>query len=175
MLLEVGIERHRDVADEQPSELCDADAVVVELHEAVLREWLEALERAAVGRAERLRAAVGVDANGASVSDPKDISTYAHMFGCWETLHIVKAGMEAAGYAGPGDRAKLIEAVEAMTDMPHSQAHPQGAKRFNGKTHQVFGHQYISKVTGGKLMLQHTTSIEDTLYPDEVDYTAQPL
>lgn len=121
------------------------------------------------------REAVGVDANGASVSDAKDISTYAHMFGCWETLHVVKAGMEAAGYAGPADRGKLIEAVEAMTDMPESAAHPQGAKLFNGKTHQVFGHQYITKVEGGKLVLQHTTSIEDTLYPDEVDYTTQPL
>ena len=118
------------------------------------------------------REKVGVDANGASVSDPSDVSTYSHMFGCWETLHVIKAGMEAAGYAGPDDRAKLIEAVEAMTDMDHSNAHPQGAKRFNGKTHQVFGHQYISQVGGGKLNLVHTTSIEDTLYPDEADYTS---
>lgn len=121
------------------------------------------------------RERVGVDANGASVSDPKDVSTYAHMFGCWETLHVVKEGMEAAGYQSTADRAKLIEAVEAMTDMPHSNAHPQGAKVFNGKTHQVFGHQYITKVTDGKLLLVHTTSIEDTLYPDEVDYTTQAL
>lgn len=121
------------------------------------------------------RAAVGVDENGASVSDPKDISTYAHMFGCWETLYTIKAGMEAAGYQGTGDRAKLIEAVEAMTDIPASNEHPQGAKLFNGKTHQVFGHQYISKVVDGKLVLQHTTSIKDTFYPDEVDYTTQPL
>ena len=121
------------------------------------------------------REAVGVDANGASVSDPKDVSTYAHMFGCWETMHIIKAGMEAAGYRGPDDRAKLIEAVEAMTDMPHSNKHPQGAKLFNGKTHQIFGHQYISKVTGGKLVVAHTTSIEDTFYPDETDYTTQSL
>jgi len=119
------------------------------------------------------REAVGVDENGASVSDSKDVSTYAHMFGCWETLYIVKAGMEAAGYKGPQDRQKLIEAVEAMTDMPHSAEHPQGAKLFNGKTHQVFGHQYISKVEGSKLALAHTTSIEDTLYEDEVDYTKQ--
>ena len=119
------------------------------------------------------REKVGVDARGASVSDPTDVSTYAHMFGCWETLHIIKAGMEASGYAGPDDRAALIEAVEAMTDMPHSNAHPQGAKVFNGKTHQVFGHQYISKVEEGMLKLAHTTSIEDTLYPDEVDYTTQ--
>lgn len=119
------------------------------------------------------RAAVGVDATGASTADAKDISTYAHMFGCWETLHVVKAGMEASGYAGASDRSKLIEAVEAMTDMPESAAHPQGAKVFNGKTHQVFGHQYITKVDGGALKLAHTTSIEDTLYPDEVDYTTQ--
>ena len=119
------------------------------------------------------RAAVGVDQNGASVSDGKDVSTYAHMFVCWETLHIIKAGMEASGYQGPSDRAKLIEAVEAMTNMPLSQAHPQGAKMFNGKTHQVFGHQYITQVKGGRLELAHTTSIEDTMYPDEVDYTSQ--
>lgn len=121
------------------------------------------------------RERVGVDANGASISDPKDVSTYAHMFGCWETLHVIKSGMEAASYQGPQDRGTLIEAVEAMTDMPHSNAHPQGAKIFNGKTHQVFGHQYISKVVSGKLLLTHTTSIQDTLYADETDYTAQPL
>jgi branched-chain amino acid transport system substrate-binding protein len=119
------------------------------------------------------REAVGVDANGASVSDAKDIATYSHMFGCWETLNIIKRGMESAGYQGPADRQKLIEAVEAMSDMPHSDDHPQGAKRFNGKTHQTFGHQYISKVAGGKLELAHTTSIEDTLYADEADYTTQ--
>ncbi|MFP1632587.1 ABC transporter substrate-binding protein [Zhengella sp. ZM62] len=118
---------------------------------------------------------VGVDGNGASVSDPKDVSTYAHMFGCWETLFVIKAGMESAGYQGPGDRAKLIEAVEAMTTMPRSNEHPQGDKLFNGKTHQVFGPQYISKVENNKLVVQHTTSIEDGLYPDEVDYTTQAL
>lgn len=119
------------------------------------------------------RAAIGVDDKGASVNDPKDVSTYAHMFGCWETLHIVKAGMEACDYKGPNDRAALIEAVEAMSDMPESRAHPQGAKRFNGKTHQTFGHQYITRMSGGRLELAHTTSIDDTLYPDEVDYTTQ--
>ena len=119
------------------------------------------------------RAACGVDANGASVSDPKDISTYAHMFGCWETLFTIKDGMEASGYRGPQDRTKLIEAVEAIEAMPNSREHPQGAKIFNGKTHQVFGHQYISQVKNKRLDVVHTTSIEDTLYPDEVDYTKQ--
>lgn len=121
------------------------------------------------------RASVGVDENGASTSDSKDVSTYAHMFGCWETLNIIKAGMEAADYQGHADRAALVEAVEAMTDMPHSDDHPQGPKRFNGKTHQTFGVQYISKVEEGRLNVKHTASIEDGLYEDEVDYTTQPL
>lgn len=118
------------------------------------------------------RAAVGVDDMGASVDDAKDVSTYAHMFGCWETLNVIKAGMEASGYSTTDDRASLIEAVEAMTEMPEGDDHPQGPKMFNGKTHQVFGQQYISKVEGGKLVKQHTASIEDGMYEDEVDYTS---
>ncbi len=119
------------------------------------------------------RAAVGVNERGASIDDPANVSTFAHMFGCWETLNIIKAGMESADYQGPQDRTKLIEAVEAVTDMPESEDHPQGDKLFNGKTHQTFGKQYISKVSEGRLVLEHTASIEDGLYEDEVDYTTQ--
>lgn len=119
------------------------------------------------------RAAIGIDDNGASLADSADVSTYAHMFSCWETLNVIKRGMETAGYQGPVDRVKLIEAIEDMTDMAHSDDHPQGAKIFNGKTHQVFGHQYISQVEEGRLNVKHTTAIEDGFYEDEVDYTAQ--
>jgi branched-chain amino acid transport system substrate-binding protein len=121
------------------------------------------------------RAAVGVDDNGAALDNPKNVSAYGHMFGCWTTLSVIKAGMEAAGYRGPQDRGALIEAVEAVTDIPHSRACPPGPMRFNGRTHQVFGEQHISRVEGGRLVRIHTASIEDTLYPDEVDYTQQPL
>src|SRR5699024_8216268 len=76
------------------------------------------------------RQAVGVDENGAAIDNPKDVSTYSHMFGCWETLHVIKAAMEAADYQGPKDRQSVIEAVEAMSEMPLSIAHPQGPKLF---------------------------------------------
>jgi branched-chain amino acid transport system substrate-binding protein len=121
------------------------------------------------------RAAVGVDERGASVNDPADVSTYGHMFGCWETLHVIKAGMEAADYSGPEDRAALIEAVEAMDEIPESLDHPQGAKRFNGKTHQVFGRQFITQLQDGYLNRVRTTSIDESFYPDQVDYTLRPF
>lgn len=121
------------------------------------------------------RDAVGIDENGASVNDPRDVSTAAHMFGCWETLHVIKNAMEAADYRGPEDRAKLIEATEAMTELPEGPEHPQGAKVFNGKIHQVFGSQSISVVENGRLNVVHRTSIEDGLYEPEADYTTQPF
>ncbi len=121
------------------------------------------------------RDAVGIDENGAAVGDPKDVSTAAHMFGCWETLYVIKKAMESAGYKGPEDRAKLVEATEALTAFEEGKEHPQGDKTFNGKIHQCFGHQNISKVEGGKLKVVHRTAIEDGLYDPEGDYTTQPL
>ena len=44
------------------------------------------------------RERVGVDGNGASTDDAKDVSTFSHMFGCWETLHIIRKAMESSGY-----------------------------------------------------------------------------
>jgi branched-chain amino acid transport system substrate-binding protein len=121
------------------------------------------------------RDAVGIDDNGASKADPKDVSTAAHMFGCWETLYIIKQAMEAAGYQGPQDRAKLIEATEALTAFSAGPEHPQGDKVFNGKIHQCFGHQNISLVKDGRLDVVHRTAIEDGMYEPEADYTTQPL
>lgn len=121
------------------------------------------------------RAAVGIDDNGATVGKPSDIGTCSHMFGCWESLHTIKQGVEASGYQGPADKAKFIEAVEAMTSLDESNAYPQGTKTFVGKAHQAFGRQFISKVEGGKLNVVHTTKPEDSMYETKADYSAQAL
>ena len=47
------------------------------------------------------RDAVGIDDNGAGVSDPEGRLDRSHMFGCWETLYVIKQAMEDAGYKGP--------------------------------------------------------------------------
>ena len=123
------------------------------------------------------RAKVGVDENGASVSDPKDVSTYSHMFGCWETLYAIKRAVEESGYksATDKDRAALIEAVEAVESYEEGIPHPQGRKVFNGKLHQSFGQQFISKVENTRLKVVHRTTIEDGLYESDTDYTKMSL
>ena len=121
------------------------------------------------------RAAVGVDDNGARIGDAGDVSTYAHMFGCWETLFIIKQAMELSGYGGAADKAGFIQAMESLQHFDEGRNHPQGSKLFNPKIHQSFGHQYISKVADGRLQVVHKTAIEDGLYPPEGDYTQMAL
>jgi len=123
------------------------------------------------------RKSVGVDKNGASIQDPKDVSTYAHMFSCWETLFAIKQAVEQSGYEKPGpkDYKALIETLENFRGFNEGIAHPQGPKVFNGRLHQSFGQQFISKVKGRKLKVVHRTKIEDSIYSSNVDYTKQSL
>jgi branched-chain amino acid transport system substrate-binding protein len=62
-----------------------------------------------------------------------------------------------------------------MSVFAEGDEHPQGDKTLNGKLHQCYGHQYISKVEGGRLNVVHKTAIQDGLYPPETDYTTKPL
>ncbi len=123
------------------------------------------------------RERVGVDASGASKDNPKDVATYSHMFGCWETLFAIREAVEQSGYQHPtpADRAALVETLEGFDGFNEGRAHPQGAKRFIGRRHQSYARQFISKMSGGRLGVVHTTSIEDGLYESDVDYTRQPL
>ena len=121
------------------------------------------------------RQKVGVDANGASTQDAKDVSTYSHMFGVWETLFVIKDAVEKSGYKSPSDYKGFIEALERMEAFSAGLAHPQGPKRFNGKLHQVYAQQFVSQVSGKKLKVVYKTKIEDGMYAPEADYTKQPL
>jgi branched-chain amino acid transport system substrate-binding protein len=122
------------------------------------------------------RERVGINDSGASLTDPKDVSTASHMFGCWETLFVIKRAVEQSGYKRPGpDYKALIETLESFQSFPEGIEHPQGPKRFVGKIHQVFGQQVISKVEKRQLQVVHRTAIEESMYEAEGDYTTQPL
>ncbi|MDR7601026.1 MAG: ABC transporter substrate-binding protein [Armatimonadota bacterium] len=125
----------------------------------------------------RFREAVGVDANGASRTDPRDVSTYSHMFGVWETLFVIKEIVERSGYRNRSreDYRAFVETLEATERFEEGLGHPQGPKRFVGQIHQAFGQQFISRVEGRKLRVVHRTRIEESLYPPEADYRKQPL
>ncbi len=120
---------------------------------------------------------VGVNDAGASLQDTKDVSTYSHMFGCWETLYAIKQAVEQSGYRErtAKDVEALIETLENTRWFNEGIEHPQGHKKFVGRLHQSFAQQFISRVENQKLNVVHRTSIEDSLYEPEADYTTQAL
>jgi branched-chain amino acid transport system substrate-binding protein len=121
------------------------------------------------------REQVGVGPSGASVQDPRDVSTYSHMYGVWETLYVIKRIAEQSGYRTPKDYRAFIETLEKTASFPEGPEHPQGPKKFVGQIHQGFGQQFISRVEGKKLKVVHRTAVEDSMYPPEADYTKQGL
>ena len=123
------------------------------------------------------RERVGVNDVGASVKDAKDTATYSHMFGCWETLFIIKAAVEQSGYRERTrkDVTALIETLENMKWFNEGIEHPQGHKKFEGRTHQSYAQQFISRVENQRLKVVHRTAIEDSLYEPETDYTKKAL
>jgi len=123
------------------------------------------------------RKAVGVNDAGASATDAKDVSTFSHMFGCWETLYAIKDAVEKSHYRDPTpkDYRALIEYMESVKSYADGPEHPQGEKTFNGRLHQCYGHQFVSQVQNKRLNVVHRTKIEDSLYDPEADYTKQPL
>ena len=60
------------------------------------------------------RNAVGVNEAGAAVEDPQSVSTYSHMFGCWETLYVIKAAVEQSGYQSSTDKDKAALIVALL-------------------------------------------------------------
>lgn len=123
------------------------------------------------------REAVGVDESGADKSDPSRVSAYSHMFGVWETLFVIKQAVEQSGYSRPTreDYEAFVTTLEDMDWFNEGIWHPQGDKLFSGKLHQSFGHQFVSQVRGGRLVVVHRTRIEDSIYTHENDYTRKPL
>ena len=79
------------------------------------------------------RERVGINDSGASVTDPKDVSTASHMFGCWETLFVIKRAVEQSGYKRPGaDYKAFIETLERFPDLPRRHRAPPGAEALRG-------------------------------------------
>ncbi|MEM4269877.1 MAG: hypothetical protein QW223_07140, partial [Candidatus Caldarchaeum sp.] len=95
----------------------------------------------------------------------------------WETLFVIKQAVEQSGYRRqtPEDYKAFIETLENFEWFNEGNQHPQGPKKFNGRLHQSFGHQFISKVENAKFRVIHRTRIEDSLYESDVDYTKQTL
>ena len=79
------------------------------------------------------RERVGINDSGASVSDPKDVSTASHMFGCWETLFVIKRGRREERVQAAGGRLQgLHRDPGGLPVIPGRHRAPPGAEALRG-------------------------------------------
>lgn len=117
------------------------------------------------------RAAVGVDDNGASVSDPADVATYSHMFSTWETLFFLKQAMEAADTPARRTGRSWSRRWRRSATCPMASNGRRGPRSSTARRTRSSARRTSARSCGGKLVRVHQTSMADGAYDDAVDYT----
>lgn len=112
------------------------------------------------------RAAVGIDEDGRSTDG--DIVPIADLFGSWQALSLIRAGIEASGWTGPSDTPAFIVALEGA-DWEAGPDYPQGTGLLRADDHLAFHAHYVERVEDGQLRVQAEIPLEASLYDPLAD------
>lgn len=121
------------------------------------------------------RDVIGVDDEGRALEDPSRVSVFSHMHSVWESMFTIKKAIEESGWKSKEDNPKLIKYLENLKFLEEGIEYPQGPKIFDGRNHQAFTQQFISKVEKGNLVTKVKIPVEESIYEPEVDYRKLPL
>ncbi len=118
------------------------------------------------------REKVGIDEEGREIGDPSKIYTVSHCWAVWEAIFAIKEAIEQCGWESKEDNPELIQALEGM-EFKESLSHPQGDKFLRAEDHQAFMQHFVDHVENGKLVTKKIISIDESIYPAQVDYTKE--
>lgn len=118
------------------------------------------------------RRRVGINAEGFSTENPKEVVPIADLFGSWQAVFLLKQAAELVNWRGRSDTPALIRALEGLT-MPMSVNFPQGAQFMRAQDHLVFHDHYIERVERGQLKVLARIPREKSLYKTGADYTKE--
>lgn len=118
------------------------------------------------------RRRVGINAEGFSVENPREVVPIANLFGSWQAVFLLKQAAELANWRSKADNPALIRTLEGLT-MPASVNFPQGAQFMRAQDHLVFHDHYIERVERGQLKVLARIPREKSLYKTDADYTKE--
>lgn len=114
------------------------------------------------------RSAVGIDDEGFS-SEGEGVVPIADLFGSWQALSLLKAGIEASDWRSRRDNPALIEALEGLS-WAAGPDFPQGAGFLRSQDHLAFHDHYLERVEDGALTVIVRIPKERSLYEPPADY-----
>lgn len=121
---------------------------------------------------QTLRTAIGLSADGRDAAGR--FGATAHNWISWETVNLIKLGVERSGWRGKSDHPKFIEALEGI-EIRGSEDFPQGDKLIRAQDHQALVPMYLERVQNGKLKRAMTFAAKDSWFEPPVDYRKEKL
>ncbi len=118
------------------------------------------------------RRRVGINPEGFSLENPREVVPIANLFGSWQAVFLLKQAAELVNWRSKSDTPALIRALEGLT-MPSSVNFPQGAQFLRAQDHLVFHDHYIERVERGQLKILARIPREKSLYKTSTDYTKE--
>jgi len=117
------------------------------------------------------RGLIGVDPEG------KELGTgtrfvLAYNWAMWQTMFIIKQGIEKSGWKSRADHPKFIQAVEGL-QWKQSVEFPQGDGSIRAQDHLIQTGIYIEQVTKGTIRMAAKIPVSETTYPPIVDHTKE--
>lgn len=117
------------------------------------------------------RSLIGVDPEG------KELGTgtrfvLAYNWAMWQTMFIIKQGIEKSGWQSRADHPKFIQAVEGL-QWKQSLEFPQGDGSIRAQDHLIQTGLYIEQVSQGTIRVATRIGASDTAYPPIVDHTKE--
>jgi len=117
------------------------------------------------------RGLIGVDPDG------KELGTgtrfvLAYNWAMWQTMFIIKQGIEKSGWKSRADHPKFIQAVEGL-QWKQSVEFPQGDGSIRAQDHLIQTGLYIEQVTKGTIRVAAKIPVSETTYPPIVDHTKE--
>ena len=163
------------------SAICTLEAIDLEkLGDAVEGAWaLEYLPRRLKYKDtpynREFRKLAGVDDEGREIGNPIRVVAGSHYWSTYESIYLIKKGIEISGWKGQKDTPGLIQALETNVRVKEGPDFPQGDLFLRGEDHQGFHQHWMSKIEKGKLEVKFPIAVERVIYPPPVDYRKEKL
>lgn len=154
-------------------EAVDTERVAEQLEGAWCVEYLpRQLKHKDTSHNRDLRKAVGVDDHGREVGNPSRTIAGSHYWMAYESVMVIKRGVEMTRWKTRKDHPAFIEALEGLR-VKESSHFPQGDLFIRAEDHQGFHQHWMSQVIKGKVEVKFALPVERVIYPAPVDYRKQ--
>lgn len=162
------------------SVICTLEAIDLEkLGDAVEGAWaLEYLPRRLRHKDtpfhREFRKLAGADEEGREVGNPIRVIAGSHYWSTYESIYLIKKGIETSGWKSQKDTPGLIQALEGMR-VKEGPDFPQGDLWIRAEDHQGFHEHWMSRIEKGRLEVKFPIAVERVVYAPPVDFRKEKV